>query len=348
MKKNRITHGSVFSGIGGAELAASWMGWDNLFHCEIDAFCRRVLGYWFPKSECYEDVKTTDFTKWRGRIDVLTGGFPCQGFSVAGRRKGTEDDRYLWPEMLRVIREVRPAWYVGENVAGLLSMVQPGTEAPVEAEGTLFGADNAATELRQRYVIDQILSDIEEAGYSVTTFVLPACAVGAPHRRDRVWLVARRNGGVQPPADDADHDAAAGGPGYVPAEEQGQELRQRDQVQHPAEPGGLFGPAAHADMQRRDTDQVYGGAADETPQEGRAELQPRRIHRPHDRWRDFPAQPPVCPGYVWLSDLVDPDAIRPATWALNTVKAAGNSWVPELSYEIFRCIDEIYNSYSEQ
>lgn len=95
-----MTHASLFSGIGGFDLAAEWAGWTNAFNCEIDPFCRKVLKYHFPDAEQYEDIRTTDFTIWRDRIDVLTGGFPCQPFSLAGKRKGTEDDRYLWPEML--------------------------------------------------------------------------------------------------------------------------------------------------------------------------------------------------------------------------------------------------------
>ena len=125
---NTMTHASLFSGIAGAELAARWVGWKNVFHCEINPFGRRVIEYHFPESKSYEDVTTTDFSEYRGRIDVLTAGFPCQPFSVAGQRKGAEDNRYLWPEVVRVIREVRPTWVVGENVAGILTMVQPGEE----------------------------------------------------------------------------------------------------------------------------------------------------------------------------------------------------------------------------
>ena len=93
-----MTHASLFSGIGGFDLAAEWAGWTNSFNCEIDPFCRRILKYHFPNAEQYADIRTTDFTIWRGRIDVLTGGFPCQPFSLAGKRKGTEDERYLWPK----------------------------------------------------------------------------------------------------------------------------------------------------------------------------------------------------------------------------------------------------------
>ena len=169
------------------------MGWRNAFHCEINEFCTKILKYHFPDAEHYDDITKTDFTRWRGRIDVLSGGFPCQPFSVAGQRKGTEDDRYLWPQMLRAIREIRPAWVVGENVAGILTMVQPGTELEVGREASLFGEDNRKRVLlRQQYVVDIICQDLEREGYSVQPFVIPACAVGAPHRRDRVWFVARR------------------------------------------------------------------------------------------------------------------------------------------------------------
>ena len=121
---NSMTHASLFSGIGGAEIAAEWMGWQNLFHCEIEEFPRKVLDYWFPNAESYEDIRTTDFKKWRGKIDVLTGGFPCQPFSVAGRREGEKDNRYLWQEMYRAIQEINPTWIVGENVAGITTMVE--------------------------------------------------------------------------------------------------------------------------------------------------------------------------------------------------------------------------------
>ena len=120
-----MTHASVFSGIGGPEVAATMLGWENLFHCEINPFGRRVLDYWYPNSKSYEDITTTDFTEWRGRVDVLTGGFPCQPFSYAGRRRGAEDDRYLWPSMYRAIDEIQPTWVVAENVAGILTFEHP-------------------------------------------------------------------------------------------------------------------------------------------------------------------------------------------------------------------------------
>ena len=193
MKKSELTHGSLFSGIGGPEIAAEIMGWKNVFHCEINPFGRKILDYWFPNSKSYEDITKTDFTEWRGKINVLTGGFPCQPFSCAGQRKGAEDDRYLWPEMLRAIREIQPDWVVGENVAGILSMVQPGSETALGREESLFGeVDRKRILHRQEYVVETVCNNLEREGYFVQPVVIPACAVGAPHRRDRVFFIAHR------------------------------------------------------------------------------------------------------------------------------------------------------------
>lgn len=185
-----LTHASLFSGIGGFDLAAELAGWTNLFNCEKDPFCQRVLKYHFPDAIQYSDIRDTDFTIWRGRIDILTGGFPCQPFSHAGKRKGAKDDRYLWPEMLRAISEIRPAWVIGENVGGIVSMVQPGSEIEVDAQATLLGENYTETETVQEFVVETICQDLERIGYSVQPVLIPACGVGAPHRRDRVWFIA--------------------------------------------------------------------------------------------------------------------------------------------------------------
>ena len=126
-----MTHASLCTGIGACELAATWMGWENLFSCEIDEFCNKVLKYHYPKAIHYGNIFEQDFREWRGRVDVLTAGFPCQVYSLAGKRLGDKDDRYLWPQVLRVIDEIRPTWFVGENVAGILSMVLTGEEVKV-------------------------------------------------------------------------------------------------------------------------------------------------------------------------------------------------------------------------
>jgi DNA (cytosine-5)-methyltransferase 1 len=163
--EEQFTQGTLFSGIGGAELAAEWMGWINKFHCEINPFGRKVLEYYWPESESYEDITKTNFTIWRGRIDILTGGFPCQPYSNSGSRKGKEDERHLWPEMFRAIREIKPRWIVAENVSGIVSW----------SKGLVF---------------EEIQRDLEIEGYKILPVLLPALSVGADHIRERVWFIA--------------------------------------------------------------------------------------------------------------------------------------------------------------
>jgi DNA (cytosine-5)-methyltransferase 1 len=163
-----MRHGSLFSGIGGFDLASEWMGWENVFHCEWNTFGQKVLSYYWPKAISYHDITKTDFSIHRGHIDIITGGFPCQPYSMAGKRKGKEDERHLWPEMLRCIREVQPTWVVGENVLGLVNW-----------DGGL--------------VFHEVQADLEAQGYEVQPYVLPAASINAPHRRDRVWFVAYSN-----------------------------------------------------------------------------------------------------------------------------------------------------------
>ena len=188
-KRRNMNHASLFSGIGGAEVAASMMGWQNLFHCEIQEFPRKVLDYWFPNSISYEDITKTDFHQWHGKVDVLTGGFPCQPFSLAGRRKGADDNRYLWSQMLRAIRQIHPTWVVGENVAGIKTMVESCQVTQMGRTDDLFEENHIYRE-ESRFTLDKICADLEAEGYSVQPIVIPACSVGAPHRRDRVWIVA--------------------------------------------------------------------------------------------------------------------------------------------------------------
>ena len=213
-----LTHASLFSGIGGAEVAAAWMGWRNVFHCEIQEFPRKVLDFWFPNAESYEDITKTDFKKWGGRIDVLTGGFPCQPFSLAGRRKGESDNRYLWQEMHRAITEIKPTWVIGENVAGITTMVESSETTYLGRTPDLFEAHDLYRE-ESRFTLERICQDLEAAGYEVQPLIIPACAVGAPHRRDRIWIIAHRadagaetmqqggQDGVLPDGDAADTDS---------------------------------------------------------------------------------------------------------------------------------------------
>jgi DNA (cytosine-5)-methyltransferase 1 len=159
-----VKHASLFSGIGGFDLASHWMGWENIFCVEKDKDCHKVLQKNFPGVTIYDDIKEFNGEKYRGAIDIISGGFPCQPFSVAGKRRGKGDDRFLWPEMLRVISEINPTWVVGENVPGIIKME-----------------------------LDNILFDLEAKSYETQTFVIPACSVDAIHRRDRTWILAYSN-----------------------------------------------------------------------------------------------------------------------------------------------------------
>ena len=160
-----MNHIGLFEGFGGFSLAIEQMGWKTKAWCEWNPFCQTVLRHHFPDAEGFSDITKTDFTKYEGLIDIVTGGFPCQPFSTAGKRKGTDDARYLWPEMLRALREIRPRWVIGENVYGLVNW------------------DNGV-------VFDTVCADLENEGFEVWPVVLPACGVNAPHRRDRIFFIA--------------------------------------------------------------------------------------------------------------------------------------------------------------
>jgi len=160
-----MKHVGLFEGIGGFGIAAQEAGWETVAYCEIDSFCQMVLEDLFPSAEKLTDIKTTDFTNYANTIDIVTGGFPCQPYSVAGKREGDKSDKHLWPQMLRAIREIRPRWVVGENVPGLINW----------SNGMVF---------------EQVQAELEDEGYKVQTYVLPACAVDAPHLRYRCWIVA--------------------------------------------------------------------------------------------------------------------------------------------------------------
>lgn len=274
-----MVHASLFSGIGGFDLAAEWAGWTNAFNCEIDSFCRKVLKYHFPYAEQYEDIKKSDFSKWRDRIDVLTGGFPCQSFSLAGKRRGTDDDRYLWPSMLGVIRTVRPRWIVAENVLGIVNW----------SKGLVF---------------DTACSDLETNGYEVQPFIIPACGVGAPHRRDRCWFVAHR-------ADTGIKTMREGKDGLYADES-----------------------VAHADGRRCEE----CNASEKSSQTQGLSIQNGNGKRRIPDWYGFPTESPVCdrddgfPGE--LAGLSFP------AWCRESIKACGNAIVPQVALQIFKTIEE--------
>lgn len=278
------THASLFSGIGAAEIAADWMGWQSLFHCEIQEFPRRVLDYWYPNSVSYEDITKTDFTPWRGKIDILTAGFPCQPFSCAGQRKGADDDRYLWPEALRAVCEIQPSWFVGENVVGLLSMVQPSEEVKVGRTDDIF-EENYVYRKEQRFTLDEICEGLERAGYAVQPFVIPACAVGAPHRRDRIWIVAHRNdAGLEEVGRERQDGVLSTGAAAYAERCGGQEIHDEIQPRQPNGQGtygnGLEQLAAYADeyghLPRQACERTESGGQDKVPLTGKRTIGSQR------------------------------------------------------------------------
>lgn len=269
-----MNHASLFSGIGGAEVAASMMGWQNLFHCEIQEFPRKVLQYWFPNSESYEDITKTDFHQWQGKVDILTGGFPCQPFSLAGRRKGADDNRYLWPQMLRAIREIKPTWIVGENVAGIKTMVESCQVTKMGRTDDLFEENHIYRE-ESRFTLDKICADLEAEGYSVQPFVIPACSVGAPHRRDRVWIVARKIP-TTPSHPNSSNDSRR--PEEIQGKSQKERLSERNDIRKPGFTSDVLGHVAHTQCDGYSS-QGYGN------QRARAKKSKKRKNRPQSRFR---------------------------------------------------------------
>lgn len=317
-KKYRImTHASVFSGIGGAELAASWMGWRNVFHCEINPFARQVLEYWFPKNISYEDITQTSFKEWKGKIDVLTGGFPCQPFSYAGNRKGHQDDRYLWPEMLRTIREVQPSWVIAENVDGIRTMVEPSEVIKMGSTDDIFDKGHILRE-ESKYTLTKICEDFESEGYQVQPILIPACGVGAPHQRNRIWIIANRADSGTENVQQVGQDRFLSVTVTANTKCNNSDKSKETQFQRPSEKGN------DSISNKRHTAKV---------------LRKRASHGFRDFER-FPTFEPIIRGRNdGLPFNVDNLTISPGKWRSESIKAFGNAWVPQVAFEIFRAIE---------
>jgi len=341
-----MTHLGLFEGIGGFSLAARWMGWETLAWCEWNEFGQKVLRHHFPKAEGFGDITKTDFTKYAKRIDVLTGGFPCQPYSVAGKRKGTDDDRHLWPEMLRAIREIQPRYVVGENVRGLTNW-----------DGGV--------------VFDQVQADLENEGYEVLPFLLPACAVNAPHRRDRIWFVAYSKSCGRGRAKELENNkgqsgewrgrythnisevSGENGEADAPDTESGGlegfgEFGNAQQIE-----GGIGavcvseGDSAHIiinaqrnGVQQDETGALHNGNGDDTEQAfiGRDFASwLGATNNPLD-WSDWPTQPPLCSRDDGIpSQLV---GITVSKHRNESLKAYGNAIVPQVAFQIFKAIKQ--------
>ena len=320
-----MTHGSLFSGIGGFDLAAEWMGWENIFHCEWNPFGQKVLKHHFPNSISYNDIKKTDFSIHRGKIDILTGGFPCQPYSLAGKRKGKEDDRHLFPEMLRAIREIQPSWVVGENVFGIISW-----------SGAL--------------VFNEVQTDLEAEGYEVFPYVLPACAVNAPHRRDRVWFIAHRNNERRfENSNNSEWESLQFKP------------HNGEQIQHNDSPISCYGNTSNPNSNGKhevntsegreyalgNVEQIImysNGSIGKGQHIGQA--REREFNRPNSRigtnyFENFPTQSPICGRDDGLPTELD--GITFSKWRNESIKAFGNAIVPQVAFEIFKAIEKYNN-----
>ena len=326
-----MRHGSLFSGIGGFDLAAEWMGWENVFHCEWNEFGQKVLKHYFPEAESFNDITKSDFTKYEGTIDIISGGFPCQPYSMAGKRKGKEDERHLWPEMLRVIREVKPRIVVGENVFGLLSW-----------NGGM--------------VFDEVHADLEAEGYEVQAVVIPAAAVNAPHGRDRVWFVAYsssfsnrreyeqfKNSCEQGRSSETDQRERSNWEqqpicnsavsGDVANSKRGGRVQILKDLQ-PKEPNGKRIVGNGRKWNVTNSESIRRENALE-----KRELEGRRFrfgNKP-PTWNAFPSQSPICGGDDGLPTELD--GITFSKWRAESIKAYGNAIVPQVAFEIFKAIE---------
>lgn len=332
-----MRHGSLFSGIGGFDLAAQWMGWENIFHCEWNPFGQRVLKHYWPNADSHHDITKTNFEQYANRIDILTGGFPCQPYSSAGKRKGKEDERHLWPEMLRTIREVAPRYVVGENVLGL-------------------------TNWNGGIVFDEVHTDLETAGYEVAAMVIPAAAVNAPHGRDRVWFVARRvvadtmrgsdgndsgsvvgttseiwrgtSGNVSDKLCGVGNVADANGSGGSISELGKKKPKQQIQTRRNINGFESLGNATDANCERKQWRNGQGVGQIQSSNGIESFCEPTK-------WETFPTKPPVCSGDDGIPNQLD--GITFSKWRHESLKAYGNAIVPQVALQIFKVIQRIEN-----
>ena len=294
--RKRLRMLDLFAGIGGFSLAGHWMGWETVGFVEWDKFNQKVLAKNFPGVPIHSDIR--DYKGTRNAADIICGGFPCQPFSTAGKRQGTNDERYLWPEMLRVIREVQPAYVVGENVAGIYSM----------DDGRVF---------------EQVCLDLENEGYAVQPLCIPACATGAPHRRDRWWFIAAAN---------SCGSNAGGNAGEIPSKGGEERVQKREPMEFVSEPNKariLTNPASR-NGQRSPRVQGQNGLLEKNRKRetkvpsaggsGFAEPWPKVATR-------------LCRVDDGLPTWVDSDRT-------NRLKALGNAIVPQVAYQIFKAIQQ--------
>lgn len=368
-----MIHIGLFEGIGGFSLAASNMGWKTIVTCEINPFGQRVLKYYWPNAYHHADVKTLNYDTinneltnrfgagWRNDDIIITGGFPCQPYSLAGKRLGKEDDRHLWPEMLRVIREVLPTWVVGENVFGLINW-----------NGGL--------------VFDEVQTDLEVEGYEVQPYVLPACGVNAPHKRDRVWFIAHRantgikemqyrgEDGIYRPKTTTNsslhgHELLGSGQDRSTQEQSKGDIKERERIWDDI--GGTCQQGVTSNTESQQSERMRPNESRSCEQEqrefrgGRSEncaesltpnanggRQPSQEYRKKkpgwlteksisNDWENFPTFSPICTRDDGISSRLV--GITFPRWRNESIKAMGNAIVPQVALQIFKAIEKYNN-----
>ncbi len=301
----------IFSGIGGFSLAGDWMGWRTIQFCEINPFGQKVLAYHFPGVPIHDNIKTLTAEQIinnglydKNETTILVGGVPCQPWSTAGKRLGKADDRDLWEESIALIGSLRPDFAVLENVRGLINW----------NGGVVF---------------DEVQANLEAEGYEVLPFLLPACSVNAPHRRDRIWFIV-----------------------YSQSNRNRRELPRLE-----SQNGGVWESEKYRkdNLQFRDNgekrdaaDPEYAGLQRENRFRMEETIQPTEHITPdpdsgkrceRTDWEDFPTQSPVCTRNDGVSSELS--GITFPKWRNESIKAYGNAIVPHVAFQIFKAIEQM-------
>ena len=304
-----LTHLSLFSGIGGLDIAAEMAGIVTVGQCEWADFQTKVLEKHWPDVPRWRDIRTLTGESFYERtglrtVDIVSGGFPCQPFSLAGKRSGKDDDRYLWPEMLRVIRELRPTWVIGENVPGIVNLA-----------------------------LDTVLSDLEDEGYTTQPFIVPACGVDAPHRRDRVCIVAHSVNGRSTVCGngklpDINEDERTGDDNGRRTQELITGERREDKSGTDRMADGL---SEGVHMVDPDTESIglQGNPAEQICRGGRVQTSANGTLGSHSPWLNWPDEPSVGRVVDGVPNRVD------------RIKSLGNAVVPQQFYIFFQLIADI-------
>ena len=338
-----MLHISLFSGIGGFDLASTWAGWENIVSCEINPFAQKVLQYYWPECYHHDDIHTLNYSlineeltkrkgpNWRTNKIVISGGFPCQPYSTSGKRKGKEDPRHLWPEMLRTIKEIQPDWIVGENVYGLVNW-----------NGGM--------------VFNEIQVELENQGYQVQPYLLPACGKDAPHKRYRIFIVAHRDNGT------TKHKISTG----------------REQLTIPRNKRFITNTVSSRKNTHRESAEIkkngspisiqhkkrYNKAKrnsrffnvlrfnSDTNSTGRGKNNRQRkskfTHKngQSNYWENWPVEPPLCSGVNGIPYQLD--RITFSKFRNESLKGYGNAVVPQLVLSIFNTINKYEELLKEQ